>query len=57
MGTSVSPWSQDKPALLENLKLAVKLEEKYKEEYRLTRDRLQTQPKVGAYTRSLFSTS
>jgi dynein heavy chain len=38
-------WNQDKPALLENLKLAVKLEERYKEEYRLTRERLQTQPK------------
>ena len=38
-------WDQEKLALLENLKVALRLNEVYKEQYKLTRDRLLSQPK------------
>ena len=38
-------WDQDKPTLLTHLEQCLKLNEQYQEQYRLTRDRLQAQPK------------
>eukprot|EP00217_Crustomastix_stigmatica_P013603 CAMPEP_0183798542 /NCGR_PEP_ID=MMETSP0803_2-20130417/19119_1 /TAXON_ID=195967 /ORGANISM="Crustomastix stigmata, Strain CCMP3273" /LENGTH=4519 /DNA_ID=CAMNT_0026043227 /DNA_START=42 /DNA_END=13598 /DNA_ORIENTATION=- len=38
-------WEQDKPSLLKNLDVAIKLNEAYQEQYKLTRDRLLSQPK------------
>lgn len=38
-------WDQDKQTLITNLGLCVRLNEQYQEQYRLTRDRLLTQPK------------
>eukprot|EP00854_Cymbomonas_tetramitiformis_P001067 gene1068-1616_t len=38
-------WNQDKPSLLANLELCMKLNEAYQEQYKLTRDRLMSQPK------------
>ena len=37
-------WDQDKPALLRALELSLKLNESYQEQYKLTRDRLLSQP-------------
>jgi len=38
-------WNQDKPSLLKNLELCIQLNETYQEQYKLTRDRLMSQPK------------
>ena len=37
-------WDQDKPTLLQALDLSLKLNESYQEQYKLTRDRLLSQP-------------
>eukprot|EP00854_Cymbomonas_tetramitiformis_P002070 gene2070-2767_t len=38
-------WNQDKPSLLVNLELCLSLNQGYQEQYKLTRDRLMSQPK------------
>ncbi|CAD7698753.1 unnamed protein product [Ostreobium quekettii] len=42
-------WDQDKPTLIANMQIAIRLNKVYQEQYQLTRDRLSAQPKAKQF--------
>ena len=53
VGEGGNLWNQNRPALLDKMRLCVKMEKRYKEEYAASKERLAQQPKGG----SLISTT